>query len=63
VPSRVLCRSFPESRSAVSKINVCLTLRLKGFTCMEFGIYEMRPGNVVRDYRIVVVETVINEDS
>jgi hypothetical protein len=57
---KVLCLPRP----AVSKINVSLALRLKVFTCMEFGIWEMRPGEFVRDYRVVVVGgSVINHDS
>ena len=48
---KVLC--LP--RSSVSKMNVFLTLSLKVFTCMELGIWEMRPSKF-RDYRIVVIE-------
>ena len=62
---RFLCRCFPESPLSSSSCcleNKFLTLRLVVFTCMEFGIWEMRPGKVVRDclvVDVVVVEAVL----
>ena len=51
---KVLCLPRP----AVSEINVSLTLRPEVFTCVEFGIWEIRPGKFVRDY-LMVVEAVL----
>jgi len=52
---KVLCLPRP----AVSKINVSLTLRPEVFTCMGFGIWEMRPGIFVRDYGVIFVEAAL----